>query len=214
MKSKKGLLKKSRLYIIVDKKACGRRSIIDAANKIKNKGYDIIQLRDKLSGKASVLKSALSLRELLLNTKNIFIINDFLDIAKIVDSDGIHLGQDDLSIETARIILGTDKIIGISCHNLKQALDAQNKGANYISIGPIFKTPTKPKISKTLGLDIIKEIKKKIRIPFFVIGGINLKNINQVLSKGAKRVAVCSAICQAKNISSAVKRLSEAIPHL
>ncbi len=209
MKSKKRLLKESRLYIIVDKKACGKRPIIDTANKIKDKGCDIIQFRDKVSGKDSVLKNAFALRGLLLNTRNLFIINDFLDIAKILDSDGVHLGQTDLSIETARIILGKDKIIGISCHNLKQALDAQNRGADYISIGPIFKTPTKPEISKTIGLAIIKKIKNKIRIPFFVIGGINADNISRVLSQGAKRVAVCNAVCQVRNTSSAVKKFSK-----
>lgn len=199
MKSKKRLLKKARLYIIIDKKICGKRSVIDTANRIKDNGCAIVQFRDKRSGKDSILKDAFSLRKLLLNTRNLFIINDYLDIAKITDSDGIHLGQDDVSIETARIILGEDKIIGVSCHTLKQALNAQHRGADYISIGPIFKTSTKPEISNTLGLGIIKEIKNKIRIPFFVIGGINENNIERVLSSGAKRVAICSAICKAKD---------------
>lgn len=204
MKSKKKSLRESRFYIIVDKKICCGRSILDIAGIVKNRGCDIIQFRDKESVKESILKNASSLRKLLLNTKTIFIINDYLDIAKIIDSDGVHLGQDDLSIETARIILGKDKIIGVSCHNLRQALDAQDRGADYISIGPIFNTSTKPEY-KAIGLDLIKECNKKIKIPFFVIGGINLNNINQLLSKGAKRVAVCSVISHAKNISSVTR---------
>jgi thiamine-phosphate pyrophosphorylase len=151
------------------------------------------------------------MRDLLLNSKSIFIINDYIDIAKILDADGIHLGQDDISIGIARKILGKGKIIGISCHNLEQALRAQEKGADYISIGPVFPTSTKPN-AKPISLRLIKKISRKIKIPFFAIGGINENNIIEVLSRGAKRVAVCRAVCQAKDIPITIKKLSEAIP--
>jgi thiamine-phosphate pyrophosphorylase len=169
-------------------------------------GANIIQFRDKESAKESIIND-ISLLSKLLKNKTIFIINDCIDIAKIFDCDGIHLGQDDSSIEVARRILGEDKIIGISCHNLRQALRAQNKGADYISVGPIFSTSTKPEY-KSIGLGLIKKVSKKIRIPFFAIGGINEKNIKKVLSSGAKRVAVCKAACQAKDIRSSLKNLN------
>jgi len=208
MKLKKRRLKESHLYVIIDKKISGKRSIFSIANKIKTQGADIIQLRDKGSEKETIIRDALGLRRLLLNTQNLFIINDYLDVAKIVDSDGIHLGQDDASIGIARRILGKDKIIGVSCHNLKQAIQAQNRGADYISIGPIYPSLTKPEY-RSIGLDLIKKLKGKIKIPFFVIGGINQDNINEILLFGAKRIALCRAILQAKNISSSVKAFSK-----
>lgn len=208
MKLKKRLLKKSHLYVIIDKKISGKRSIFNIANKIKTRGADIIQLRDKESKKETIIRDALGLRRLLLNTQNLFIINDYVDVAKIVDSDGLHLGQYDISIKIAKRILGKDKIIGVSCHNLKQAIQAQNRGADYISIGPIYPSLTKPEY-KSIGLDLIKRLKGKIKIPFFVIGGINQDNINEILLFGAKRIALCRAILQTKNISSSVKAFSK-----
>lgn len=209
MKSKKKLLKESRLYVIIDKGTLKKRkSIFGAVSKIKNLGVDIVQLRNKESNKETILRDAYALHKLLLNTKTIFIVNDYIDVAKIVDCDGIHLGQDDTPVEIARQILGDDKIIGVSCHNIKEALKAQTKGADYISIGPVFKTALKPK-SNTLGLNTIREIIKKIRMPLFVIGGIDEDNISKVLSTGAKRVAVCRAVCRAKDIKLSLKNLKE-----
>lgn len=198
MESRKKLLKRSRLYLILDKKTIGRKSPAAVAGKIKDTGINIIQLRDKSGDKAAILKEALLLQRVLLKTATLFIVNDYLDIAKIADSDGVHLGQCDSSIEIARRILGKDKIIGISCHNLKQALNAQKRGADYIGIGPVFKTPTKPQYKAT-GLKLIKKVKNKIKIPFFAIGDINKDNLSKVLSSGAKRVAICRAILKAKN---------------
>ncbi|MDP3731546.1 MAG: thiamine phosphate synthase [Candidatus Omnitrophota bacterium] len=208
MSWKKRLLKESRLYVIVDKTVSGRRPIFNIVNNIKDTGAGIIQLRDKESKKESILKEAYKLRQLLTGTKTIFIINDYIDIAKIADSDGIHLGQNDLSVHTARQLLGKDKIIGVSCHNLNQAIRAQKNGADYISIGPIFSTPTKPEY-KAVGLDLIKKVKKAMHIPFFVIGGINEHNITSVMSEGIKKVAICRAICRAKDILFTIKKLSK-----
>ena len=207
MNLKKKLLKESRLYVIVDKKVSGARPIFNIVSKIKDLGADIIQLRDKESKKESILKEAYRLRKLLTNTRTLFIINDCIDIAKLVDSDGIHLGQNDLPLETARQLLGKDKIIGISCHNLNQAIEAQRNGADYISIGPVFSTPTKPEY-KAVGLDLIRKVKKAVHIPFFIIGGINENNINDILSLGIKRAAICRAICRAKDIPFAIKKFS------
>jgi len=193
--SRKTLLKESRLYAIIDKKVSGQHSIFNIVSKIKSSGVDIIQFRDKESKKEDILRNAFLIHKLLLNTKKLFIINDYLDVAKLVDSDGLHLGQADTSIEIARRVLGKDKIIGISCHSLKQALQAQSRGADYISIGPIFATPTKPEY-KPIGLNPIKALKGKIKIPFFVIGDITLNNINRILSAGAERIAVCRALSQ------------------
>lgn len=174
----------------------------DLARKIR--GADIVQLRDKFSNKETILQNAFLLQKSFLNTNTLFIVNDYLDIAKIADCDGLHIGQKDIPIEIARRILGKEKVIGVSCHNLKQALDAQKRGADYIGFGPIFPTPTKPGY-KAIGLGSIKKLKKKLKIPFFAIGNINFNNVNRVMSAGADRVAVCRAVLKAKNVSLAVK---------
>lgn len=210
MKSRKRLLKRSRLYLILDKKTIGRQSPAAVAGKIKDTGINIIQLRDKSGDRAEILKEASLVRKALLKTKILFIINDYLDISKIVDSDGVHLGQRDTSIEIARRILGKGKIIGISCHNLKQALDAQKRGADYIGIGPIFKTPTKPQY-KAVGLRLIKEVKNKIRIPFFAIGDINKDNLRKVLLSGVRRIATCREILKSRNPYLSARYLSKAL---
>lgn len=176
----------------------------------KIKGADLVQLRDKLSGKETILRDAFLLQKTFLNTDTLFIVNDYLDIAKITDCDGLHLGQSDVTIEIARRVLGKDKIIGISCDNLKQALDAQGKGADYIGFGPIFPTSTKPEC-KAIGLGLIKQLKQKLRIPFFIIGNINPGNINDAKAAGATRVAVCSAVLKAGNIPTSLRRLKRVL---
>ncbi len=207
MRLKKKLLESSRLYVILDKNVLGGNYLSDIAKKLRDNKVGIVQFRDKKSSKADILKAAFKLRKTIQNSKAIFIINDYLDIAKIIDSDGAHLGQDDIPIEMARKILGRNKIIGISCHSLEQALTAQRKGADYIGIGPIFSTSTKPEY-KSVGLNLITKIKRRIKIPFFAIGGINETNISGVLSSGAKRIAVCKAVCQAENICNTIRDIS------
>lgn len=208
MESRKRLLKKSHLYLILDKQVCFNKPISKILDKIK--GCDIIQFRDKVSQRQDILKEAFLSRKFLTLANVLFIINDYLDIAKIVDSDGLHIGQHDTSIKIARKVLGKDKIIGVSCHNLKQALYAQKRGADYISIGPIFSTATKPEY-KPIGINLVKALKQRLRIPFFAIGGINQENINIVKTAGAKRVAICRAILQAKDISKAIKYFSKTL---
>lgn len=197
MKSRKILLKKSQLYLILDKPSFSKRSLGKIYSAIASNKIDIWQLRDKLSLKQKVLNSAIKISKLL-KQRALFIINDYVDIAYVCQADGVHLGQTDLSIKQARSILGEDKIIGISCHNLAQALKAQKDGADYIGIGPIFKTATKPEC-KEIGLNVLKELKPKIKIPYFAIGGINEGNIKKITDAKANRIAVYQAILNTKN---------------
>ncbi len=203
MSSKKKWLKNSRLYVIIDREILGVR-FSRRVPQIINSGADVIQLRDKISDKENILKSGFFLSRLLARSKKIFIVNDHLDIASIVNSDGLHLGQDDIPVEFARKLLGKDKIIGVSCANLKQAIRAQECQADYLAIGPIFSTSTKPGYP-AVGLDLIAQCKKKIKIPFFAIGGINQNNIKKVLSAGARRIVLCQAICKAGDICQAAE---------
>ncbi len=206
MKSRRNLLKRSQLYLILDKAGFAGRSLKSLCSEILASGVGLIQLRDKISAKADVLNLAIRLAKRLRRSKILFIVNDYLDIAVLSKADGLHLGQADLPLRQARSILGKDKIIGISCHNLRQALKAQKEGADYIGIGPVYATVTKPEYSP-IGINVLKQLKGKIKIPYFAIGNINKSNIRKIVSAGARRVAVCRAILGSKNIGGAAKEL-------
>jgi thiamine-phosphate pyrophosphorylase len=181
------------------------RGLVKAVQNISAAGDAIIQLRDKRSSKSDILKTALALKKALRFSKSVFIVNDHVDIARLVDADGVHLGQSDLPLEAARKLLGEDKIIGISCTNLREARLARDQGADYLGVGAVFPTRTKPE-SAPLGLELIKAVTKKINIPVFAIGGINEINIKEVLSLGVQGVAISSAICSASDKVLATRR--------
>lgn len=173
------------LYVIIDRELLGGRDIVGFAEKLISSGIRIIQYRDKVSP----LENSLKLKKLGIP---VLIINDYPDIAREVDANGVHLGRQDMRIAQARAILGKDKIIGRSTHNLQQALEAQEQGADYIGIGPVFHTDTKKGLAP-IGLDVVKEVVKKVTIPVVAIGGITEENLDAVLATGVKRVAVASA---------------------
>ena len=203
---RKKLLRASKLYFILDKNVSPNSAAL--LNKLKNKSLGIIQFRDKLSSKKSILRKVERIKKKLSELANLFIINDHPYIARKVNADGVHLGQGETSLSKARKILGNDKIIGISCHSLNQALNAENSGADYISIGPIYKTKIKPEY-RPRGPKIIKQIYKRINIPFFAIGGINLKNLDEVMQAGCNRIAVCSLIGKSKNPSRIISKINK-----
>lgn len=196
----------SNFYVVLDRGSCGRKSLSKVAQECVKAGVKIIQLRDKTDNVNLFYRNALLIRKITKN-KCLFIINDRADIAKLAQADGLHLGQDDLPIEAARKILGPNKIIGKSTHSLKQAILAYKEGADYISIGPIFKTPTKPKY-KPVGLKVLRSVEKRIRVPIVAIGGIDKNNIGEVRKAGAKIAAVVRAICNSGNIRKAVLELN------
>jgi thiamine-phosphate pyrophosphorylase len=175
---------------------------------IKDNFINIFQLRDKVSPKAIILSEAKRIKYLLKKTKTIFIINDYADIAKLANADGLHLGQNDLPIKEARKLLGRNKIIGVSCHSPKEAREAERSGADYIGFGPIFQSPTKPGY-RTVGISALKKVTQRMKIPVFAIGGINIKNLKQAKGQGVERIAVCSLISKSKNPSHTIQRLNQ-----
>lgn len=206
MRSRKKLLKESRLYLLIDRNII-KSSVLPIAKRLSTLGVDIIQLRDKRCPKVRILKEAVLLSKALKKTRTLFIVNDHVDIALLSESDGLHLGKSDISLRLARKILGDDKIIGISCSNLKEAQRAEIDGADYIGIGPVFKTLTKPG-AKAIGLKGVKGL-GKIKIPVFAIGNINLNNLSKIKACGISRVAVTRAILKAKNIAKAASCFSK-----
>jgi len=176
------------VYLVTD----AQWNHIKIARKAIADGAKIIQLRDKKASKDKILKWAKQIGNIARRAGVIFIINDYVDIAKKVDADGVHLGQDDLSIDKARKILGPNKIIGASTHSFTQAMRAQKQGADYIAVGPIFSTPTKPGV-KAVGLGLLRKVVQKVKIPVVAIGGIDRSNIGKVIKTGCKRAAVVRA---------------------
>lgn len=204
---KKRQLKNCRLYVIIDEKTAAGRSLAGIARKAIAGGVDIIQLRPMPETLAKEISGiAGSIRNIAKKAGCLFIINDRVDIAYATDADGVHLGQGDLPIETARAVLGPDKIVGISTHSVKQAIKAQKEGADYISVGPVFRTPTKAEYAP-VGLGLIEKISARIKIPFFAIGGINQDNVNKVIAMGAHRIAVVRAVINASDIEKAAVNL-------
>lgn len=134
----------------------------------------------------------------------LLIINDSVDIALKYKADGVHLGLNDMPVKDARKI-APELIIGASCHNLAEALQAQEDGAFYVNIGPIFSTKTKGGLTEFLGVEAIKKIAPHLKIPFTVMGGINKKNIAEVVKAGARHIAMVTAITESSNVEVTVK---------
>lgn len=171
---------------------------LDAIAQALQGGVGILQLREKHMCARKVVKLGKKVKQLCQNYGAMFIVNDRVDIAMLLEADGVHLGQDDLDVKSARELVGNTMIIGISTHAPQQALKAVEGGADYIGAGPVFETPTKQGRS-AVGLDYIKWVGQNVEIPAFAIGGIDLNNCQEVLDMGVKRLAVVRAIINSPN---------------
>ncbi|MGD8253849.1 MAG: thiamine phosphate synthase [Syntrophobacterales bacterium] len=198
------------VYPVTCEELSGGRSNLEVLEAVIEGGANIIQLREKEYSKKDLYHLALKFREMTAKAGILLIINDHLDIALGVEADGVHLGQDDLPLPVARQ-LAPELLIGASTHSLEQALQAEKDGADYLNIGPIFSTQTKEGVGRSLGPEAISEISPQIKVPFTVMGGINEKNIDQVLAEGARRVAMVTAITKAEDIAARVRLLKEKI---
>lgn len=183
-------------------------AFLDAVASALEGGVDILQLREKTMPANKILPLAKKLKQLCLQYDTTFIINDRIDIAALVEADGVHLGQDDLDVQSAREILGSNAIVGISTHAPEQALKAVAEGADYIGVGPVFATPTKEG-RIPVGLEYVKWASENINIPYFAIGGIDLENCEEVLKAGAQKIAVVRAIINADSPKNAAESFLE-----
>ena len=208
---KKIFLNDKKLYLVTNSDNFESDEIFldKVALSIKS-GVDIVQLREKNTTSKRFIYLAQRIRELTSHFGAAFIVNDRVDIAKISNADGVHLGQDDIPVSYAREILGDNAIIGVSTHCPEHAKKAITDGADYIGVGPVFKTPTKPS-KDPVGLEYVKWAADNVNIPFFAIGSIDTANIKEVVQAGAKRVAVIRAIMYADDIESNCKILKSAL---
>jgi thiamine-phosphate pyrophosphorylase len=197
----------AQLQVLLDG-AKSERSFIRRVNGLIACGVAMIQLRDKRLSDRKLLSRAKLLRNLINEAGGgvLFIMNDRPDIATLSRADGLHIGQDELTVRDARLITGPQMLIGVSTHNIDQARQAVLDGANYIGCGPTFTSSTK-EFDKFPGLPFLQEVAAEISLPAFAIGGITLKNVQDVVATGVKRVAVSSAVMAADDRSEAVHAL-------
>ncbi|PYM10443.1 MAG: thiamine phosphate synthase [Verrucomicrobia bacterium] len=186
------------LYAIIDLGYVSAENAPAILQKLIAGEIDIVQLR----GKNRSLDELSALAEKLLTTSaNIpLIANDHAEIARRVEVQGVHVGQDDATIEKVRAQIKRPIVVGKSTHSIEQAVAAEREGADYIGFGPIFSTPTKPDYSP-IGLAQIREVHERVSIPIFCIGGIKSENLTQAIAAGAKRVVIVSGLLQAHNIA-------------
>jgi thiamine-phosphate pyrophosphorylase len=182
-----------KLYAITDRQwsNCTHEEIV---RMFLDGGASLIQLRDKEAGGRELLEQAMACLKLTRKAGATLIINDRVDVALTAGADGVHLGQDDVSVDEAREIMGEDKIIGVSTHSIAQFRAALETSANYIAVGPVYPTITKENSAPVVGLELVREARKLTDRPLVAIGGINLGRAPEVIAAGADSVAVISAL--------------------
>lgn len=196
-----------RLYLLLS----GRDSLdsfTSFAEQLIASGADVIQLRDKDLSDSDLTARASRLVELTRCTSTLAIINDRPDIARIAGADGVHVGQEELSVSDVRQIVGPDMLVGVSTHTIKQARQAVLDGADYLGCGPTFPSSTKC-FSEFPGLDYLKEVADEVSLPLFAIGGITLDSLPEVLATGIERVAIAGAITKAEDPAAACRAFTE-----
>jgi thiamine-phosphate pyrophosphorylase len=204
-------LGRARLYLVTEATPGGRdpEELLRAA--LQN-GVDVVQLREKSGDDHAVVRAGRVFRRLCDAYDALFIVNDRPDLAIACAADGVHLGQDDGHVAAVRRLVGEDLVIGLSTHSPAQVDDAT--GVDYIAVGPVYATPTKPEYPP-VGTELVEYAAANARVPFFAIGGIDPQNVAQVVAAGAGRVAVVRAIRDAADPAEAARVLRsrvEALP--
>jgi len=201
-------LQRARLYAILDTSYVEPGREVGIAEKLVEGGVDLIQLRAKKLALPAVGEIGKKLRAAIPSSGPLFILNDHPQLVDDIGADGIHVGQDDLSVAEARAQAGAGTLVGKSTHSLAQAVAAEKEGADYIGVGPIFATPTKPDYAP-VGPALIGQVRSAVHVLQFCIGGINEKTLPQVLAAGASRVVIVSALLRSSDISAYCRRVRE-----
>ncbi len=198
------------LYLIIDVELLHGRAEAEVAQAAIRGGASVIQLRDKMRPKRDVVPAAQRLKSVCSEAGALFIMNDYLDVALASDADGLHVGRDDLPVPSARKLLTVDRLVGCSAATVEEAIQAEEQGADYVAVGAMYPTPTKPG-TRIAGLDVLRQVKAKVSVPVVAIGGINEHNVAGVMGAGADAVAVISAVLNATDVEEASRRLAARI---
>lgn len=201
------------LYGVTAEKFSAGRSNIEVVRQMIAGGIKIIQYREKRVTKScrAILEECRRIRELTREAGVVFIVNDHVDVALLVDADGVHVGQDDLPVAEVRQLLGPDRIIGLSTQSPAEAEEAVRVGADYIGVGPIFATRTKDDVGAPLGFSYLEWVRDHIPLPYVAIGGIKLGNIEEIARRGATTICLVSEIVAAPDIAGRVRELRAAM---
>lgn len=194
------------LYLVTDRHCLRGRDFYEAVEEALRAGVTLLQLREKELGMEELLAEGEKVKALCRKYKVPFLVDDNVEAAKILGADGVHLGQEDEAIQKARAVLGQEAIIGISAHNLEEALEAQAQGADYLGVGALYPTGSK-KDASVLAPGRFQEIIQAVQIPVVGIGGIHEAQLDQVMDQGAAGCAMISAILGAEDITAAVVRM-------
>lgn len=203
-----------RTYLVTQESFSKEKSTVEVVEAAINGGIDVVQLREKNTDARWRDEIGCELRELTTEADVALLVNDRVDIAQAIDADGVHLGQSDLPIEVARELLGPEAIIGCSTSTVKEAIEAENNGADYLGVGAIYGTDSKkdvPVEKDGTGLKLVSEITEAVSIPVIGIGGITAANATPVLRAGANGVAVISEITRAEDPKTATRELKAAV---
>lgn len=183
-----------RLYLLLSDAACPRGAGPVLAEALRG-GVSLVQVREKTKSDRVLREYLRHVRDVTAEAGALLIVNDRPDLAVLCGADGVHVGQDDLSLRDARRIVGPDRVVGVSTHSIEQARQAVLEGADYIGVGPVFASRTKA-FTEFAGLEFVKQVAAEITLPAYAIGGIDVENVGQVVAAGLRSVAVSSAVCQ------------------
>jgi thiamine-phosphate pyrophosphorylase len=195
-------------YFITDSKLSRAGNESDVLSAVSC-GVRVVQYRNKNAETREMYQEAMRLGEICRDLGSIFLINDRIDIALAAEADGVHLGQSDMPCPAARRLLGPDKVIGVTVHNLAEALEAESVGADYLGVSPIFQTATKPDAGKPAGIRLIEEIQREVDIPLIAIGGINHDNATEVVRAGADGLCAISCVVAKENVREEISKFQE-----
>ena len=195
-------------YFITDSKLSRAGNMSDVLSAVSC-GVEVVQYRNKNAETRQMYEEAALLGKICLDFDTIFLINDRVDIALAAEADGVHLGQSDMPCLAARKLLGPEKIIGVTVHNLAEALQAESIGADYLGVSPIFQTATKPDAGKPAGISLIEEIRAQVDIPLIAIGGINHSNASEVVRAGADGLCAISCVVAKENVKNEILKFQE-----
>ena len=198
-------------YLITDRRGTGGRGLVDVVEMALKGGVGAVQLREKDLSARELMEVGRELREVTRRYGARFLINDRVDIALALDCDGVHLGQRGISPRDARKLLGKRGLIGVSTHGIEEARRAEEEGADFITLGPIFHTPSKARYGDPIGVEQIGCVKREISLPIFALGGIREERVREVMDGGADGIGMVSAILAAKEPSEAAASLVRAL---